>query len=226
MSGPQIWLCLFTFRPIASKQLNGFSTIDTLSWLGGSVVTHPLWMQEVPGSIPGSGKDFYVWFFVLLLLCFYFFVQNTLFIAKYRKSFYNVNLFSILNILQDLWPIIRVKRYRPSIFNAFEFHGITIMDFDVCYSYMYHMFLCMCLFHFVVRQTLYVSYFYVIAFLFRFKCINTLGWHCKNDAGIKILYKIKQFKNGINMLNSKYNYVVWAVPLQKSTINNMTQLQL
>jgi len=22
MSGPQIWLCLFTFRPIASKQLN------------------------------------------------------------------------------------------------------------------------------------------------------------------------------------------------------------
>jgi len=23
MSGPQIWLCLFTFRPIASKQLNG-----------------------------------------------------------------------------------------------------------------------------------------------------------------------------------------------------------
>jgi len=31
MSGPQIWLCLFTFRPIASKQLNGLTTIDTLS---------------------------------------------------------------------------------------------------------------------------------------------------------------------------------------------------
>ena len=29
MSGPQIWLCLFTFRPIASKQLNGLTTIDT-----------------------------------------------------------------------------------------------------------------------------------------------------------------------------------------------------
>ena len=39
-------------------------------------------------------------FFVLLLLCFYFFVQNTLFIGIYCNSFYNVNLFSILNVLQ------------------------------------------------------------------------------------------------------------------------------
>ena len=31
MSGPQIWLCLFTSRPIASKQLNGLTTIDILS---------------------------------------------------------------------------------------------------------------------------------------------------------------------------------------------------
>jgi len=86
MSGPQIWLYLFTFRPIASKQLNGtasikprllfsrqamlpeglpfhqfnLTTIDTHSCLGGAVVTHPLWAQEVPGSIPGSGNGFYV----------------------------------------------------------------------------------------------------------------------------------------------------------------------
>ena len=69
MSGPQIWLCLFTFRLIASKQLNSLTTIDTLSWLGGAVVTHPLWVQELPGSIPGSGNGFYVWLLVLLLLC-------------------------------------------------------------------------------------------------------------------------------------------------------------
>jgi len=84
-------------------------TIDTVSWLGGVVVTHPLWVQEVPGSIPGSGKGFYVsFFFELLLLCFYFFVKNTLFVTKVCNFFYNVNLFTLLNILQDLWPIIRV----------------------------------------------------------------------------------------------------------------------
>jgi len=77
MSGPQSWLCLFTFRLIASEQLNGLTTIDTLSWLVGAVVTHPLWVQEVLGSIPGSGKGFYVWFCVLLLLCFYFFCPKT-----------------------------------------------------------------------------------------------------------------------------------------------------
>jgi len=108
MSGPQIWLCLFTFRPIVSKQLKSLLTIDTVSWLGGAVVTHPLWVQEFPGSIPGSGKGFYVSFFALLLLCFYFSVKNTLFVTNVCNSFYNVNLFSILNILQDLWPIIRV----------------------------------------------------------------------------------------------------------------------
>ena len=93
MSGPQIWLCLFTFRPIASKKLDGLTTIDTLSWLGGAVVTHPLWVQEVPSSIPGSGKGLYVWFFVFLLLCFYFLPKNTLFVTKVCNFFYNFNLF-------------------------------------------------------------------------------------------------------------------------------------
>jgi len=114
MSGPQIWLCLFTFRPIASKQLNGLTTIDILSWLGGAVVTHPLWVQEVLGSIIGSLCLIFCIVVVVFLL---FLSQNALFISKYCNSFYNVNLFSILIVLQDLWPIIRVKRYRPSIFN-------------------------------------------------------------------------------------------------------------
>jgi len=67
--GRQIQLCLFTCRPIASKQLNSLTTIDTDSWLGGAVVTHPLWVQEVPGLIPGSGKGFYVWFFLFCCWC-------------------------------------------------------------------------------------------------------------------------------------------------------------
>jgi len=51
MCGPQIRLCLFTIRPIASKQLNILTKIDILRWLGGAVVTHPLWVQEDPGLI-------------------------------------------------------------------------------------------------------------------------------------------------------------------------------
>jgi len=108
MCGPQNWLCFFTFRPIASKQLNNLTIIDALSYLGGAVVTHPLWVQDVPGSIPGSGKGFYVSFFVLLLLWFYFLFKNTLFITKFCNSFFNVYLFSMLNILTNLRPIIRV----------------------------------------------------------------------------------------------------------------------
>ena len=114
-------------QPVVRGQVHIFEISPPLvSWLGGAVVTHPLWVQEVMGSIPGSGKGFYVWFFVLLLFCFYFFVKNTLFVTKVCNSFYNVNLFSILYILQDLWPIIRVKRYRPSIFN-------NISPSDWCY---------------------------------------------------------------------------------------------
>jgi len=96
MCGPQIRLCVFTFRPISSKQLNSLTTIETLSWLAGAVVTHPLSVQEFAGSISGSGKGFYVWFFVLLLLCFYFLSNYTLFVANFCNSFFNVNLFSIL----------------------------------------------------------------------------------------------------------------------------------
>jgi len=66
------------------------------------VVTHPLWMQLVPGSIPSSGKGFYVCFFVLLLLCVSFFYQKTLFVTKVCNSFYNFNLLGIHRILKDL----------------------------------------------------------------------------------------------------------------------------
>jgi len=76
MSGQQIWLCLFTFRPIASKQVCGLTTSDTLCWLGGAKVTHPIRVQEVPGSMPGPAGVFKFDFCVLFLLCFYFFVKK------------------------------------------------------------------------------------------------------------------------------------------------------
>jgi len=60
MSGPQIRLCLSTFRSFTPKQLNSLTTIYTLSCLGGAVVTHPVWVRDVPGSIPHYGKGFYV----------------------------------------------------------------------------------------------------------------------------------------------------------------------
>jgi len=87
MCGPQISLCLLTFRPIASKQLNRLTTLVTLSLLAGAEVTHPLWVREVPGSIPGSGKDLYVWFCVLLLLCFYVLSKHAIFVTTLFSFF-------------------------------------------------------------------------------------------------------------------------------------------
>ena len=85
ISGPQIQLYLFIFWSIVSKHLNGLTTIDTLSWLGGAVLTHPLWVQEVSGSIPCSDKRFYVWFFVLLLfllLLLFYFLSKTHYLSQ------------------------------------------------------------------------------------------------------------------------------------------------
>jgi len=60
MCGPQIRLCLFTFRPIESKQLISLTTIATLNRLGGAVVTHSLRVQEVPVQFPVQAMGFYV----------------------------------------------------------------------------------------------------------------------------------------------------------------------
>ena len=124
MCGLQIRLCLFTFQPIASKQLNSLTLIDTLSCLGGAVVTHPLWVQEAPGSIPGSGKGFL--FFMLLLLCFYFLSQNTLFVTKFCNSLSNVNLFCILNILQNVWPILGNKDTNLAVSSTFTAEQVLL----------------------------------------------------------------------------------------------------
>ena len=73
------------------------------------MVTHPLLVREVPGSIPDSGKGFLSLIFCFVVVVFLIFLsKNTLLITKVCNSFYNIYLFSILNTLQDLRPIIRV----------------------------------------------------------------------------------------------------------------------
>jgi len=62
---------LFIYVYIASKQLNSLTAISTLSWLGGVEVSHPLWVPEPLVQLPAPPR---VGFFVLLLMCFYFFV--------------------------------------------------------------------------------------------------------------------------------------------------------
>ena len=49
---------------------------------------------------------------------------NTLFVTIFCKFFWNFTLFSILNILQDLWLIIRIWRYRPRIYNEKKFLSV------------------------------------------------------------------------------------------------------
>jgi len=66
MCAPQIRLCLFTFRPIASKQLNSLTTIDSLSCLGGAVVTYP------PLGVRGPGFNSRLWQGFLCLIYLYY----------------------------------------------------------------------------------------------------------------------------------------------------------
>ena len=119
------WKCVackfsFVYLQFDSLRRNSLTTIDILSLLGGAVVMHPLWRQEVPCWIPGSGKGFYVWLFLFCCCCFYFLSKNTLFDTKGCNSFCKVNLFSILNVLQHWWPIIRVYRNKPRILNSWS----------------------------------------------------------------------------------------------------------
>jgi len=75
------WKCLarkFGFIYVSTHcviQLNGLTTIDTVSWLGGAVVTHPLWVQAVRVQSPNPARVF-VSFFTLLLLHVFLFCQK------------------------------------------------------------------------------------------------------------------------------------------------------
>ena len=93
----QIQLCLFMLYLITLKQLKSLTLIDTFSCLKGREVTRQAGLREVPDSIPGYVKDFYV--HICFLLSF------------------SLKIFIYINM------IIRVSRYRHSIFNnAYKFN--------------------------------------------------------------------------------------------------------
>jgi len=73
-----------------------------------------LW-YEMFRARTGFGK---VFSFLCCCFCCVFTIlsKNTLFATQFCNFICNFNLFSILVLLQDLWPIIRLWRYRPSLF--------------------------------------------------------------------------------------------------------------
>ena len=73
---PRIQFCLFTFRPVASKQINILTTIAPLSWLGAAEVTHRLLMREVKAQLR---EGFFVWFVSFVIVVFLLFVQKHIF---------------------------------------------------------------------------------------------------------------------------------------------------
>jgi len=78
----EIRLCLFTSRPIARKQLNSLTATDSLSWLGGAEVTHPLWVREIPGLIPAPARVFMI-NFLFCCCCVVTFLFKTHYLSQY-----------------------------------------------------------------------------------------------------------------------------------------------
>jgi len=93
------------------KQLNSLTTINRFSYLSGREITHYAAVSEVPGSILGYDKKYYVCLFVLLLMHTLLFCakqqqqqqqQQQQFFIKCCHSFCNAYSFGTLSILQNV----------------------------------------------------------------------------------------------------------------------------
>jgi len=95
------------------EQLNSMTRIDTLSWLGGTEVAHPLWVQEVPSSIPRLRHGFFMLSFCFVVvvcllcvkICHNFVSQN--FAISFAMLIY---LLSMLNTLQNVISYINLRQ--------------------------------------------------------------------------------------------------------------------
>ena len=97
---------------------NSLSSIDTSRCLCGGEVTHQATVPEIPDWVHGSDKDFDVCFLVCCS-CVFIVWRKTCYLSwKVAISFAMLIYFSILNILESVWPIIKLSRYRDSIFKC------------------------------------------------------------------------------------------------------------
>ena len=112
---------------VASWCCKSFCVVPCVSFCTGHFVMVPLNMT-------------YLHFYNILCLnissiyivVFYLLSKNTLFVKNICNSLCNVYLFSILKLLQYVWPIIRVLRYRPNIFNIRVRRKTTQTGMHVC----------------------------------------------------------------------------------------------
>jgi len=83
MSGPQIWLCLFTFRPIALKEFNSLTTIETLMqltrWCSGNASALG---ARGPGFNPLLLQGFLCLIFCFVVVVFFLFCPKTHYLSQ------------------------------------------------------------------------------------------------------------------------------------------------
>jgi len=99
MCGPQSRLCLFTFRPILSKQLNSLTTINILSWLDGNAFALG---ARVPGFNSWLRQGF-LCLIVLLCCCVFAFCPQTHYLSQhFAMSFIYLVYLTYCNICDRL----------------------------------------------------------------------------------------------------------------------------
>jgi len=101
-----LFICVSTHCVETVKWLDYNRYCQLTRWCSGNA--SPLGAR-CPWFNPRIRQGFFMFHFLLCCCCvFTFLSKNTFCVTKVCNSFYNVNLFSILNILQDVCPIIRV----------------------------------------------------------------------------------------------------------------------
>ena len=105
MSGLQIWLCLFTFRPIVSKQLNGLTTIDLTQWCSGNASALG---ARGPGFNPRLRQGFLCLIFCFVVVVFLLFVQKHIIIPPPQNVGGGI-LDSLCRFVRSVGPSVRLQ---------------------------------------------------------------------------------------------------------------------